>query len=164
MRVQKRQAALRQAQSRPCTKWRVGPAGMLAILWLLPVPCAMAQTRHSSSTNLRLSVTVVPVTFSRSTDHLTGTAWVDGLPGSVLLSSSPAPSSVALAEEVKKLSDTGWKVDLSSAMLLPARVGSDFAARHAAFSRRGQELGSALRSVIVASGEAMLRTCIVVPQ
>jgi len=84
----------------------------LAILPVLSAPCLLAQTGHRAGANLRISVNLVEVVFPSSMDQQ-GRAWraspLAGPSEGVVLDSPPGSPSLSWAEEVKKLSETGWK-------------------------------------------------------
>ena len=119
---------------------RTSVALLCPLLPLLSAPCALAQTGHRANANLRISVNVIPVVFPVPQDHRANAWWLNPLPGQsggIVLDSFAGPPSLTLAEEVRKLSETGWDA------LYPAVID------HPRFAGRD---------------EAVVRTRIVVPQ
>ena len=101
---------------------------LFPLLPLLSAPCGLAQNGHRANANLRITVNVVPVVFPVPQDHRASARWVKPLPGlaeGIVLDSSAGPSSLMLAEEVRKLSETGWD-DWSLAVIdHPRSAGRD---------------------------------------
>lgn len=147
---------------------RASMAVLLPLLPLLSAPCGLAQTTHRANANLRISVNVVPVVFPVPQDHRASAWWVNPLPGlseGIALDSSAGPPSLTLAEEVRKLSETGWDAWPLAASPHPSRSRSEFARRVEALSPWGTDSQSVSdRPGFAGREEAVVRTRIAVPQ
>jgi hypothetical protein len=150
---------------------KITPVSMAVLFPLLPLlsaPCGLAQAAHRANANLRISVNVVPVVFPVPQDHRASAWWVNPLPGlpeGIVLDSSAGPPSLTLAEEVRKLSETGWDTWHLTASPLPSQLRAEVARRLVGFSPRDADSQSVIdRPRFTGRDEAVVRTRIVVPQ
>jgi len=128
----------------------------LAFLPVLCAPCLLAQTGHRAGANLRISVNLVEVVFPGSLDHQERARWASplaGPPEGVVLDWSAGSPSLSWAEEVKKLSETGWESMPLAVLPRSPQTGAD----------HGIE-ASAVAVPEPGSSEPIVRTRIVVPQ
>lgn len=153
------------------------------LLLMFCAPSAFAESRHQAGANLRLSVNVIAVVFPVPQDHEVSGRWAYSAPGfseGVRVDLSAGRILLSWAEEVKKLSETGWAAGYSIVSPLPSRSPAEIGGRvilpPSIESRElvrpslspAPEGGSMPQEISHHSSpdlnEAVVHTCIVVPE
>ncbi|MGD0694081.1 MAG: hypothetical protein ABSB82_04440 [Terriglobia bacterium] len=153
------------------------------LLLMFCAPSAFAESRHQAGANLRLSVNVIAVVFPAPQIHEVTGRWAYSAPGlseGIRVDVSAGRILLSWAEEVKKLSETGWAAGYSAVSQLPSQTTAEIGgrvilppsieSRELARPSAGPapEDGSAPQEdshrSSQALNEAVVRTCIVVPE